>query len=196
MKAWAGCPECSYGKRDKQVRLDDPTDTHSGVIRRCPDCGERVRLSIGGPVLPADGGVVVEKDLETPFVRKYLGDDTVAVGEPHHPWFVYVLACKWVPAHHSEEPWVHAAADAPRRYYVGSTDDLHRRLKEHELSGKREFGTDRETVHSGSRFTRAFPPVKLHEVIRVATKAEARRVEENRAGTLEQEDPLAFVWQA
>lgn len=56
MRAWASCPNCSYRRNyDRQVRLQDLTNTHGGAIRRCPDCGKRVHLSIGGPVLPSKG---------------------------------------------------------------------------------------------------------------------------------------------
>lgn len=194
MKAWVWCPSCSpdYPKQfDKQVRLEKPGATHGAVKRRCPGCEKVVRLSIGSPVLPTS--ISRESSmLDGQTVQEFRTESTLVTGDWQRNWCVYVLECGWSRADKYAEGWAHTAEKAHKRVYVGSTDDLERRLHEHAAYGRGRL----EQVHEGSQFTRLFEPETLMEVHLVPTKAGARELEKRRSYELSEEHPEWFVYQA
>lgn len=86
MKAWARCPECSpfyppweyetvgAQPRDKVVEIG-PGQTYCRIEGDCPDCGEPVRLSVGGPVI-REHIVSSESDSEDREGSRGRSDDT------------------------------------------------------------------------------------------------------------------------
>jgi len=124
----------------------------------------------------------------------YLTDETTVEGKPVWDWCVYVLKCEWraVPSDHKYADWKYAASKADTRLYVGSTDDLERRLSVHgENRGTSNWTPDHK---KGSKFTYRYPPSRLESVTFCETKAEARELEPMIASELD-ERPGVFVWQ-
>jgi predicted GIY-YIG superfamily endonuclease len=120
--------------------------------------------------------------------------DVLVTGSPSSPWCVYVLECEWRRASQLDhEGWKHAASKARKRVYVGSTNDLDRRMAEHI---ERTAPSRAATLTDGSIFTQEFPPKKLLELHFVESEPDARRVEEERARDLERSHPGWFVWQS
>lgn len=196
IRAWAHCPNCSgdYPKRYDLVVEINAENTHTTQRRECIACESEVQLSIGPPVL-SSGEDVSEPVYQKETVREYIDDETVLVGRPRDSWYVYVLECEWMPVtERGYEDWKYAASRSRKRYYVGSTDDLQRRLREHTMA-EIDSRNDPDTEFTGSVFTDAFPPKRLHEVSREPTKRMAREAEKSRAQQLS-DDPTVFVWQA
>jgi len=115
-------------------------------------------------------------------------------GDSKYSWCVYVLECEWANASNMyDDAWVHAAADADKRVYVGSTNNLERRMNEHleRLPANHDYHTS-----DGAYFTQKFEPNKLIEVEYCKTEREARKREEELASELKSENPYWFVFQA
>jgi len=114
-------------------------------------------------------------------------------GDASFNWCVYVLDCDWKNAHQYEDAWVHAASEAEKRVYVGSTNNLDRRMNEHM---ERTSANTSDLCSDGSVFTQKFEPRELLEVHYFHNKQTARRREEEIAHELKQENPCWFVFQA
>lgn len=187
MEAWAHCPNCSndYPKRfDLQIEVE-PEQTHSTIHRRCPACKNEVRLSIAAPVIHQPASDVFELPDE---LESYVDDDTTVDCRTRHSWFVYVLECQWRQVGNRDyDDWKYAAHKAYKRVYVGSTDDLARRLVEHQ-------NPTLVSLYLGSEFTRYFAPKRFMEIHSMPSKEQARGLEERRARELNQR-PGWFVWQ-
>lgn len=191
MRVWVHCPNCSrdYPKRF-DVKLDvDPRDTHKFIRRQCPECKQYERLSIGGPIIREQG---VDSDYSPAFadpdLNEYITPDTRIDCKSRHNWFVYALDCEWRQvADRQYTDWKYAAKKAYRRVYVGSTNDLSRRIFQHNTDGM-------ENVLWGSEFTRYFRPNAFLEIHSAASEAQAREMEENKARELNRR-PGWFVWQ-
>jgi len=115
-------------------------------------------------------------------------------GDSRYSWCVYVLECDWANASNAyDDAWIHAAADAHKRVYVGSTNDLERRVNQHleRLPANADFHTSR-----GAVFTQKFEPTELLEVEYCKDEREARKREEKRASELKSKHPGWFVFQA
>jgi predicted GIY-YIG superfamily endonuclease len=196
MEAWAHCSECSQDYPHRfDLRIDvNPRDTHTAIRRKCPDCGEVTRISVGHPVIEGkESGVVSEAELgiaDSVWAKKLFDEETLVDVEPRHDWYVYVLECEWRQVGNREyEPWKFAAMKAMRRVYVGSTNDLEFRMLEH----GDPYSSSRLPIPT--EFTHFFPPKRLLEIHSRASEPQAREYEKRRAIELEAKHPGWFVWQ-